>query len=72
MEERILRKTKKCGVHVAMVVLRGGTHIEKDEEVRSARAGTYLSKYHRKTRDRKLFKMQRPRNHRTLHPSVLG
>ena len=26
----------------AMVVLRGGTHIEKDEEELSARAGTYL------------------------------
>ena len=25
-----------------MVVLRGGTHIDKDEEERSARAGTYL------------------------------
>ena len=29
-------------LEVAMLVLRGGTHIEKDEEERSARAGTYL------------------------------
>ena len=29
-------------VEAAMVVLRGGTHIEKDEEERSARAGTYI------------------------------
>ena len=29
-------------LEAAMVVLRGGTHIEKDEEERSGRAGTYL------------------------------
>ena len=29
-------------LEVAMVVLRGGTHIEKDEEKRSIRAVTYL------------------------------
>ena len=33
--------TNENDLEVAMVVLRGGTHIEKDEE-RSARAGTYL------------------------------
>ena len=33
--------TNENDLEVAMVVLRGGTHIEKDEE-RSARAGTFL------------------------------
>ena len=29
-------------LEAAMVVLRGGTHIQRHEEERSARAGTYL------------------------------
>ena len=41
-EFQILGATDENDLEVAMVVLRGGTHIEKDEEERSARAGTYL------------------------------
>ena len=33
--------TDENDLEAAMVVLRGGTHIDKDEEERSARAGTY-------------------------------
>ena len=40
-EFQILGATDENDLEVAMVVLRGGTHIEKDEEERSARAGTY-------------------------------
>ena len=40
-EFQILGATDENDLEVAMVVLRGGTHIEKDEE-RSARIGTYL------------------------------
>ena len=39
---QILGATDENDLKVAMVVLRGGTHVEKDEEERSARAGTYL------------------------------
>ena len=39
---QIFEATDENDLEVAMVVLRGGTHIEKDEE-RSARAGTYLA-----------------------------
>ena len=38
----IFEVTDENDLEAAMVVLRGGTHIEKDEEERSARAGTYL------------------------------
>ena len=38
----LLLLTDENDLEVAMVVLRGGTHIEKDEEERSAHAGTYL------------------------------
>ena len=41
-EFQILGATDENDLEVAMVVLRGGTHIEKDEEERSGRAGTYL------------------------------
>ena len=41
-EFQILGATDENDLEAAMVVLRGGTHIEKDEEERSARAGTYL------------------------------
>ena len=41
-EFQILGATDENDLEVAMVVLRGGTHNEKDEEERSARAGTYL------------------------------
>ena len=34
--------TDENDLEFAMVVLHGGTHIEKDEEERSARTGTYL------------------------------
>ena len=33
--------TDENDVEVSMVVLRGGTHIDRDEEERSARVGTY-------------------------------
>ena len=39
---QIFEATDENDLEVAMVVLRGGTHIEKDEEERSAHAGTYL------------------------------
>ena len=39
---QIFEATDENNLEVAMVVLRGGTHIDKDEEVRSARVGTYL------------------------------
>ena len=38
----IFEATDENDLEAAMVVLRGGTYIEKDEEERSARAGTYL------------------------------
>ena len=41
-EFQILGATDENDLEAAMVVLRGGTHIEKDEEERSARAGTYF------------------------------
>ena len=34
--------TDENDLEAAMVVLRGGTNVEKDKEERSARAGTYL------------------------------
>ena len=44
-----------------MVVLRGGTHIDKDEKERRARAGTY-----RGMRDaRLLLKLQHPESNRS-------
>ena len=39
---QIFEATDENDLEVAMGVLRGGMHIEKDEEERSARAGTYL------------------------------
>ena len=39
---QIFEATDENDLEAAMVVLRGGTHIEKDKEERSARAGTYL------------------------------
>ena len=39
---QIFEETDDNDFEVVMVVLRGGTHIEKDEEERSARAGPYL------------------------------
>ena len=39
---RIFETTDENDLEAAMVVLRGGAHIEKDEEERSGRAGTYL------------------------------
>ena len=41
-EFQIFEATDENDLEVAMVVLRGGTHIDKAEEERSARAGTYL------------------------------
>ena len=41
-EFQILEATDENDLEAAMVVLRGGTHVEKDEEEWSARAGTYL------------------------------
>ena len=41
-EFQILEATDENDSEAAMVVLRGGTHIEKDEEERSARAGAYI------------------------------
>ena len=38
----IFEATDENDLEAVMMVLRGGTHIEKDEEERSARAGTYL------------------------------
>ena len=49
MEERwfgkafqIFEAVEENDLEAAMVVLRGGTHIERHEEERSGRAGTYL------------------------------
>ena len=39
---QIFEATDENDLEAAMVVLRGGTHIEKNEEEWSARAGTYL------------------------------
>ena len=39
---QIFEATDENDLEAAMVVLRRGTHIEKDEEERSARAGTYF------------------------------
>ena len=39
---QIFEATDENNLEAAMVVLCGGTHIEKDEEERSGRAGTYL------------------------------
>ena len=39
---QIFGATDENDLEAAMVILRGGTHIEKDEEERSARTGTYL------------------------------
>ena len=39
---QVFEATDENDLEASMMVLRGGTHIEKDEEVRSARAGTYL------------------------------
>ena len=36
--------TDENDLEVAMMVLRGGTYIDKDDEERSARAGTYRGK----------------------------
>ena len=41
-EFQILGATDEKDLEAAMVVLHGGTHIKKDEEEQSARAGTYL------------------------------
>ena len=41
-EFQIFGATDEKDLEAAMMVLRGGTHIEKDEEERSARVGTYL------------------------------
>ena len=41
-EFQVFEATDENDLEDAMVVLRGGTHIEKDEEERSGRAGTYL------------------------------
>ena len=38
---QIFETTDKNDLEFAMVVLRGGTHIDKDKEEQSARAGTY-------------------------------
>ena len=38
---QIFEATDANYLEVAMVVLRGGTHIDRDEEERSARIGTY-------------------------------
>ena len=39
---QVFEATDENDLEAAMVVSRGGTHIEKDEEERSGRAGTYL------------------------------
>ena len=39
---QIFEATDENDLEAAMVVLRGGTHIERHEEERSGRAGTYL------------------------------
>ena len=39
---QIFEATDENDLEAAMVVLRGGTHINKDEEERSARSGTYF------------------------------
>ena len=39
---QIFEATDENDLEVAMVVLRGGTNIDKDDEERSARADTYL------------------------------
>ena len=41
-EFQIFEAADENDLEVAMVVLRGGTHIDKAEEERSARAGTYF------------------------------
>ena len=41
-EFQIFEATDENDLEAAMVVLRGGTHIDKDEEERGARADTYL------------------------------
>ena len=41
MHSKIFEATDENDLEVAMVLLRGGTHIEEDEEERSARAGIY-------------------------------
>ena len=38
---QIFEATDENDLEAAMVVLRGGTHIDRDEEERSARVGTY-------------------------------
>ena len=38
----IFEATDEKDLEVGMMVLRGGTHIDKAEEERSARAGTYF------------------------------
>ena len=42
MHSKIFEATDENDLEVAMVVSLGGTHIEKDEEERSARTGIYL------------------------------
>ena len=39
---QVFEATNENDLEDAMLVKRGGTHIEKDEEERSSRAGTYL------------------------------
>ena len=39
---QIFEATDENDLEAAMVVLRGGMHIEKEEDERSAHAGTYL------------------------------
>ena len=39
---QIFEATDESDLEAAMLFFRGGTHIEKDEEERSARASTYL------------------------------
>ena len=39
---QVFEATDENDLKAAMVVLRGGTHIEKDEEEQSGWAGTYL------------------------------
>ena len=41
-EFQIFEATDEKDLEAAMVVLRGGTHIDKTEAERSARAGTYF------------------------------
>ena len=38
---QMFEATAEIDLEIAMVVLRGGTHIDNDEEERSARIGTY-------------------------------